>query len=786
MNGCSMNIGFYFFDKGLSGVDCSRPDLGNPGVGGTQYCFLLLIYYILRFDPKSYRVRVYCSSDCFFPQGVEKVLVEDIFEGLTESKRRGDDFIIIKDNKDQQLARFIDKLRHRIVIWGHNFYFGDYADWVAKSPSVIANVFVGRQQYDRYIDHPICDKSLFIYNMVPDVVGEKKRDNDGKTVVYLGALIPEKGFLVLAKMWKYILKKVPMARLQVIGGGNLYSRNCSLGRMGIADKLFEEEFFPYLSEEGELLPSVTFQGILGGEKYEVFLSSSVGVVNPSARTETFGMGAIEMNCAGLPVVTLGKNGYPDTIENGVTGYLCHSYKGIADKIVFLLTHDEVNERLGIQAKEQVSRFSPKNIMPLWFNLFEQIAQNKLIITYRRPDSHFFNNIKFVRILLRFLRKNCRLSSPLVDKNRNSDIYLFKQNNEKMKVALILATNVEKSPYMQYYIDVYKEKNIDVEVILLNRDKRVSNEEFPYKIHSCDIIARETASCVRKIYDYFRYSRFVRRILKQSDYSQIVVFTIANAVFLSYYLLSYYKKKYIFDIRDYSPLVKYTVPIIRRLLNNSALNCFSSPGFRSWLPACDYVICHNARRKSLDEDIVNARDIDVENVKVLTIGQLRNFITNKMLMDHLGNKSRITIQFSGMGIAYDLLKKYEVKKMYNNVKFTGYYPKKEEFSIVDGCDFMNIILPDDTLSRYLISNRFYLSLLRRKPMIVSSGGIQAEYVKEYDLGIIVSSEDDIYSKIMIYARSFDPIQFQKNCDRFLEMVRLDMQIFSRSVFYSLNL
>ena len=213
----------------------------------------------------------------------------------------------------------------------------------------------------------------------------------------------------------------------------------------------------------------------------------------------------------------------------------------------------------------------------------------------------------------------------------------------MKVALILATNVEKSPYIQYYIDVYKEKNIDVEVILLNRDKHVLNEEFPYKIHSCDIIAKETASCVRKIYDYFRYSRFVRRILKQSDYSQIIVFTIANAVFLSYYLLSYYKKKYIFDIRDYSPLVKYTVPIIRRLLNNSALNCFSSPGFRSWLPACDYVICHNARRKSLDEDIVNARDIDVENVKVLTIGQLRNFITNKMLMDHLGNKSRFNFR-----------------------------------------------------------------------------------------------------------------------------------------------
>ena len=97
--------------------------------------------------------------------------------------------------------------------------------------------------------------------------------------------------------------------------------------------------------------------------------------------------------------------------------------------MFLLTHDEVNERLGIQAKEQVSRFSPKNIMPLWFNLFEQIAQNKLIITYRRPDSHF--SITLIReILLRFLRKLSFVISPPVDKNRNSDIYLFKKIMKK--------------------------------------------------------------------------------------------------------------------------------------------------------------------------------------------------------------------------------------------------------------------------------------------------------------------------------------------------------------------
>lgn len=410
-----VKIGFYFGDEGLRSIDCSRPDRGNPGVGGTQYCFLLVIYYMLRFKPDTYRVTIYCTSDCTFPEGANVVRVNDILEGLLESKKNNDSFIVIKDNKDSRVTRYIDELKHRIVVWGHNFYFNDYADWVAASPCVIANVFVGRQQYDRYIDHPVCRKSLFIYNIVPDAVGFRPRTNDRKTVVYVGSLTPEKGFLVVAKMWKYILSRVPEARLQVVGAGNLYSRDCRLGPLGVADEAFEKEFFPYLSEGGKLLPSVLFRGILGAEKYELFLQSSVGIVNPTARTETFGMGVIEMNCAGMPVVTLNKNGYPDTVENGVTGYLCHSYKSIADCVVFLLTHAEVNERLGRTAKSEVSRFSPECIMPRWFDLFDQLAQGSPRISYSRPINHYFNNLKFVRLFIRFLRKSCRLTviPPLI-------------------------------------------------------------------------------------------------------------------------------------------------------------------------------------------------------------------------------------------------------------------------------------------------------------------------------------------------------------------------------------
>lgn len=350
----------------------------------------------------------------------------------------------------------------------------------------------------------------------------------------------------------------------------------------------------------------------------------------------------------------------------------------------------------------------------------------------------------------------------------------------MRVALILATSIEKSPYVQYYIDIYERMGADIEIILLNRDKKVIKRETLHRIYSCDIVARETAPGYRKVYDYIRYSRFVQEVLGKSSYDQVVVFTIANALFLSPYLLKYYRGRYIFDIRDYSPLVGYSGPVLRRLLKNSSLNVLSSPGFRAWLPKCESVICHNVRPSFLADSVGQARDIDCRNIVVLTIGQLRDYETNRWVMESLGDKPAVRLQFSGKGIACESLEQYKVEQGYNNVSFTGYYHKSDELSIVDGCDFMNIVLPDDKLSRHLLSNRFYLALLRRKPMLVSEGSIQAEYVKKFGLGIVISAEDNIFDKIIAYARLFDPHAFEQNCNRLLQQVKVDTEDFSKRI------
>ena len=40
-----MKIGLYLPNESYRGVDLSRPDHGNPGIGGTEYNFLTLPYY---------------------------------------------------------------------------------------------------------------------------------------------------------------------------------------------------------------------------------------------------------------------------------------------------------------------------------------------------------------------------------------------------------------------------------------------------------------------------------------------------------------------------------------------------------------------------------------------------------------------------------------------------------------------------------------------------------------------------------------------------------------------
>ncbi len=399
-----MKLAFYYSNIGLSGFDYSNPCEYNPGIGGTHYQMVQLIYYLnlLNFD-----ISVYCNEDSIFPLGCRKFIVNS-YSDLVSVIEHDVDFLIMRAESDCEAWPYLSKCPVRIIFWGHNYYLSPLADYVANTDTIVANVFVGKQQYDRYIDHDVIMKSTVIYNMQNhnDFQGNAIRE---KSVVYMGALIPSKGFLELAKIWKSILKAVPDAKLKVIGTGQVYSRNERMGALGLATQEYERKFLRYLTDDcGKVLDSVEFLGLLGKEKYDVFATATVGVVNPTARTEIFSVSIMEMATAKLPVVTLNKNGFPDSIRNAETGFLCGNTNEIKEKIVYLLQHPDVADKMGNNAKIFVNSFSPSIIIPRWVSLFETIINEKKI-QYLSPSRPYLNNLKILRILNRFIRNNLKLS-----------------------------------------------------------------------------------------------------------------------------------------------------------------------------------------------------------------------------------------------------------------------------------------------------------------------------------------------------------------------------------------
>ena len=401
-----MTIGIYLGELS-SPVDARKVEEGNPGIGGTEYMMLLLASYLGHYP--QYSIFVLTNQTILFDSSVNVCNADD--SNLSHALLANSiSILIVKSTLPIRICQTLTDLQLKIIVWGHNYYLSDYADYVANNKNIVANVFVGKQLYDRYIDHDIINKSIVIYNMVPMSPGAENfnRRYVPHVVTYIGALIHTKGFHLLAKVWKDILKEVPNAQLYVIGSGKLYDKMAKLGNFGIASAEYEESFIKFLlDDENKLLDSVKFLGVVS-EKSKYFSETGVGVINPSARSETFGLGIIEMNEYGIPVVTINKNGFPDTIENNISGFLCKNLDDIKNKIIFLLRNQEINLKMGAAAKERAKLFSPEQILPQWIKLFDDIDANRLQIAYCRPDNSYLNNFKWLRILNRFIRFNCHL------------------------------------------------------------------------------------------------------------------------------------------------------------------------------------------------------------------------------------------------------------------------------------------------------------------------------------------------------------------------------------------
>lgn len=159
-------------------------------------------------------------------------------------------------------------------------------------------------------------------------------------VAYIGRLKEYKSIDVLIDSFKYVLEKIPNAKLFIAGSGE------------------EEINLKNHASTLNLTDSIEFLGKITDKAKAILLQNAWVTVNPSL-IEGWGITTIEANACGTTVVASNVGGLKDSIKNPHTGYLVPygDSKELSEKIILVLTNKELREKMEKDAIKWAAYFN---------------------------------------------------------------------------------------------------------------------------------------------------------------------------------------------------------------------------------------------------------------------------------------------------------------------------------------------------------------------------------------------------------------------------------------------
>lgn len=181
-------------------------------------------------------------------------------------------------------------------------------------------------------------------------------DCTARQVIAAGRYAPQKGFDLLIESWNIVARKHPGWVLKIYGDGSLRTpMQQRIDELGIGESCRLEPTTPDIARK--------------------YSESSIFVL--SSRFEGFGMVITEAMACGIPAVSFAcPCGPRDIIRDGEDGLLVPNgnVEELAEKIGYLIEHDEVRQEMGRKARINVERFYMKNIARQWETLFNQLLK----------------------------------------------------------------------------------------------------------------------------------------------------------------------------------------------------------------------------------------------------------------------------------------------------------------------------------------------------------------------------------------------------------------------------
>jgi hypothetical protein len=117
-----MRIGILYDDRGSKGLDLSHPEDGNPGVSGTQFCFLMLMhYYYLHFPENEIIVYHTADNQNKFPDCGQIKYVNAIENIPKEASLDKVDLLIFGHGLISEMDDGIKTNKVKAIVRAHNF-----------------------------------------------------------------------------------------------------------------------------------------------------------------------------------------------------------------------------------------------------------------------------------------------------------------------------------------------------------------------------------------------------------------------------------------------------------------------------------------------------------------------------------------------------------------------------------------------------------------------------------------------------------------------------------------
>lgn len=341
------------------------------------------------------------------------------------------------------------------------------------------------------------------------------------------------------------------------------------------------------------------------------------------------------------------------------------------------------------------------------------------------------------------------------------------------IGIIYIQEINNCPFLSKYTDILDKLNKPYKVIYWNRNINKAHKTVIRANNQIEYQKYQNLSEPKwkKMFGFLRFKLFLNKEIRECD--KLILLTTMSGI-LVVDKLCRYKNRFIFDFRDPS-LEKNAIfkGVLKYIIKSSRFTCISSPSFTEILPKNEYCIANNFRY--IDIEISKKKKFTFTKRKegrlnIVYFGAVREYEHIAKQIELFAEDERFEVYYYGDGDSYRRVKSYADEKQYSNIHVMGRYCNDEKYKFLNNTDIINNHYPGDKDYPLCVSNKYYDSIIYKKPLLLNIGGIDAKNADVAGIGIALALEekqdlDTLYN----WYQSLLETEFLKNCKNELNRV-----------------